>query len=259
MKVKLLIFLWISCIFLSQSYAQGVLTFTKVNHDFATVAEGTQASYDFEFTNTGKAPVIISNVSASCGCTTPFWTKDPVLPGKKGKITASYNSAGRPGVFNKSITVVSNAEPSTHILTIKGTVVPKEQLAPTSPEQLANSPVIQLDKAVYNFGKIEKGQLVTHKFTITNTGKSKLQIEKLISDCSCVNYTLDKNAIAPGEKAILDIKYTPKSLQQQNEKVTLFSNDLRNPMFQFVLQALVVESLASQNILKEQKTVVPFK
>lgn len=112
--------------FAFQSNAQGAIKFKAEKHDFGKIVEGTQASYSFEFTNTGKTPVVISNVQPSCGCTTPEWTREPIMPGKTGKVTASYNSAGRPGNFNKTITVVNNGEVSQIILTILGSVVPKK-------------------------------------------------------------------------------------------------------------------------------------
>lgn len=89
-------------------------------HDFGTIQEGPGAEYEFEFTNTGKEPIIISNVSASCGCTTPSYSKDPVLPGKKGKIKALYNTQGRVAPFTKTISITSNA--GIKVLTIKGEV-----------------------------------------------------------------------------------------------------------------------------------------
>jgi len=106
--------------------------FEAESHDFGTVAEGTQATYEFKFTNTGKEPLIISNVQASCGCTTPKWTNEPVAPGKTGVITAMYNSSGRPGPFTKSITVTSNAKSTPKVLTINGVVEakPVEQPSP---------------------------------------------------------------------------------------------------------------------------------
>lgn len=79
----------------------------------------------FEFTNTGKSPVIIKRVSASCGCTTPSYTREPVLPGKKGVISAKYSTVARPGTFNKTITVYTNVPDTVYVLTIKGNVVPK--------------------------------------------------------------------------------------------------------------------------------------
>lgn len=101
---------------------KGEMKFEKELHDFGTVIEGENATYEFVFTNTGKEPIIISNVAASCGCTTPSWTKEPVKPGQKGSIKAVYSSQNRPGPFNKQITVTSNAATSTKVLTIKGNV-----------------------------------------------------------------------------------------------------------------------------------------
>jgi Protein of unknown function (DUF1573) len=105
--------------------AQGVITFKKVTHDFGKVKEGEKAVYTYEFTNTGDAPIVISNAQPSCGCTTPSWTKTPVLPGKTGTVTASFDSAGKPGAFNKNVTVTSNATVGSISLSFKGEVIPK--------------------------------------------------------------------------------------------------------------------------------------
>lgn len=109
--------------------------FEAENHDFGTVKEGEQATYEFKFKNVGKEPLVITNVQASCGCTTPKWSKEPVKPGAEGVITAVYNSNGRPGAFNKQITVTSNAKTPTKVVYIKGNVEPKpkEDLTPVNP------------------------------------------------------------------------------------------------------------------------------
>lgn len=96
------------------------MAFANDSHDFANIPEGPNAEYEFHFKNTGKEPIIVERVQASCGCTTPSYSKDPVLPGKEGTIKASYGTNGRPGPFTKTITVVSNA--GTKVLTIKGSV-----------------------------------------------------------------------------------------------------------------------------------------
>jgi Protein of unknown function (DUF1573) len=106
------------------------------------VEEGVQAAYTFEFTNTGTAPVVISNAQPSCGCTTPDWTKEPVMPGKTGFVKASFNSSGRPGNFNKNITVISNSETPQIALTIKGEVNPKAAVAPEKAPEPAPAPVV---------------------------------------------------------------------------------------------------------------------
>src|ERR1700755_2874818 len=70
-----------------------VATFDAQNFDFGKIKQGTPVTHEFKFTNTGKVPMIITNVQASCGCTTPDWTKDPVPPGGEGFIKATYNAA----------------------------------------------------------------------------------------------------------------------------------------------------------------------
>ena len=106
-------------------------TLEKTSHDFGNIEEGVQATVSFTFKNTGNAPLVLNSVKASCGCTTPKWTRNPVAPGEKGEIVVHYDT-NRMGQFHKTITVQSNAKSSTKMLTIKGTVEPKET-APTTP------------------------------------------------------------------------------------------------------------------------------
>jgi hypothetical protein len=70
--------------------------------------------------------LVINRVQASCGCTTPTWTKEPIEPGKSGSIVVTYNPLGRPGIFVKTITVYSNATDEQTVLIIKGDVIPKQ-------------------------------------------------------------------------------------------------------------------------------------
>ena len=96
------------------------IKFKEETHDFGNLKEGDAAEYEFTFTNTGKKPLILTDVHPGCGCTTPTWSKEPVMPGKKGTIKAAYGTKGRVGGFNKNITVTSNA--GTQVIYIKGTV-----------------------------------------------------------------------------------------------------------------------------------------
>ncbi|HNP07657.1 MAG TPA: DUF1573 domain-containing protein [Cyclobacteriaceae bacterium] len=90
-------------------------------HDFGKIKQGVPVSHEFTFTNTGKTPLVITNVQASCGCTTPAWTKDPIPPGGSGFIKATFNAAAMGG-FNKTITVMANVENGFKQLSIKGEV-----------------------------------------------------------------------------------------------------------------------------------------
>ena len=92
--------------------------------DFGNIAQGVPVTHVFEFTSSGKEPVVVSQVTASCGCTTPTWTKEPVTSGKTGSVSVTFNAA-REGAFTKTVTILSNTgEPK--YLTIKGNVLPKK-------------------------------------------------------------------------------------------------------------------------------------
>lgn len=108
------------------------ISFETRSHDFGTIEEGTQATYVFTFKNTGDAPLVINTVKASCSCTTPKWTRQPIAPGEEGSITAVFNSKGRLGNFTKTITVTHNAEGSTSYLTLRGIVVNTQATPPSS-------------------------------------------------------------------------------------------------------------------------------
>lgn len=113
------------------SFAQkGVLKFKEETHKFGKVPQGVPVTNEFVFTNTGTDPVVISNVTVSCGCTTPVWSKAPVLPGKTGIIKATFNAAAA-GSFNKPVTVFSNTEGGSITLYLNGEVVAKDTKAST--------------------------------------------------------------------------------------------------------------------------------
>ncbi|AYA36780.1 DUF1573 domain-containing protein [Hymenobacter oligotrophus] len=240
--------------------AQGVLEFTQTLHDFGNVAEGSVATHEFKFKNTGNQPVVIANVQASCGCTTPDWTKTPVMPGKTGFIRAAYNSAGRPGQFNKTVTVTSNAATPTMVLTIKGAVVDKAEMAKSyTAAQIAKSPKLTLDRKLHDFGKMESGQQLTAKFTVKNTGKSDLQLGSITSNCYCVSLRNQPKALKPGESATIELQYAQRQIGQMADVVTLHSNDITGPDATITLKANVVQSLSQQSMLKEGAAAVPFK
>ncbi len=114
-----------SLIFLLASMAMTIpsalFKWGKTTHDFGRIARSKPVTAEFTFSNTGELPLIISRASGSCGCTGVDYTKTPVLPGQSGSIKATFNAAAS-GVFNKSVTVESNAEGGTTVLYLKGDV-----------------------------------------------------------------------------------------------------------------------------------------
>ncbi len=90
-------------------------------HDFGKIKANVPVTHEFKFTNTGKVPLIITNAQASCGCTTPVWTRDPIAPGGTGYVKATFNAASL-GAFNKTVTVTANVDPGFVQLNLKGEV-----------------------------------------------------------------------------------------------------------------------------------------
>lgn len=99
--------------------------FNETKWDFGNIVDGDVVEHVFEFENTGDAALIISNARGSCGCTVPEWPKTPIAPGEKGSIKVSFSSANKVGNPKKTVTITSNAVPSTTVLNIEATVAPK--------------------------------------------------------------------------------------------------------------------------------------
>lgn len=100
-----------------------VIEFEKDIHDFGKVIQGEKVSIGFKFKNTGSADLLIAQANTSCGCTVPTFPKTPIKPGNEGTITVMFDSAGRKGVQNKTITVVTNCQPSGTVVRIKAMVI----------------------------------------------------------------------------------------------------------------------------------------
>lgn len=138
--MKKYLFLMVMMAFAAGTFAQApstekvngpVITFEKKTHDFGTLVQGDKVEETFKFANTGNEPLIITNVQVTCGCTTPKgWPRDPVPPGGKGEITVGFNSAGKMGRVDKTVTVVSNASnPETAKISFTTQIVEKKVAA----------------------------------------------------------------------------------------------------------------------------------
>ncbi|NVO18106.1 MAG: DUF1573 domain-containing protein [Bacteroidetes bacterium] len=105
-----------------------VITFEKDFHDFGELKAGEKVTYSFKFRNTGKSLLVISNVTTSCGCTVSEYPHQPVKPGEQSTVDVSFDSEGKRGIQNKSVTVFTNTQPPSNILRIKAAVVEAEQM-----------------------------------------------------------------------------------------------------------------------------------
>ncbi|TDS11589.1 uncharacterized protein DUF1573 [Maribacter caenipelagi] len=120
-KIVLVLFVGLLGFSLTAQDAAAKIEFKSETVDYGEIAKGSDGVRVFEFTNTGTAPLIVSKVSSSCGCTIPKKPEDPILPGKTGEIQVKYDT-NRVGPIRKAITVISNADTPTKVLKIKGEV-----------------------------------------------------------------------------------------------------------------------------------------
>ena len=104
------------------------ITFKEISYNFGTIKESKgPVTHKFEFTNTGNKPLILTNVTASCGCTRPEYPTKPIKPGKKGKIKVTFSPVGRAGAFKKTIKVKTNGREPRSVLQIEGTIIPAKR------------------------------------------------------------------------------------------------------------------------------------
>lgn len=197
------LFLLTSLSFFAQSAPS--IVFSNQLHDFGTIAEENgSVSCEFVFTNNGDAPLVVNRVTASCGCTTPDWTKEPIAPGKTGFIKATYAAKGRPGQFSKSITVFSNAKEGNVILNIKGVVTPKvASMEEQYPFSISDLRLKSFLLSMYDVST--KGQK-TDKIEMYNSGKSPLLVrfDHLPAHLSVV---ANPSTLQPGAKGEIVVTY----------------------------------------------------
>jgi hypothetical protein len=157
-------------------YCQPNMVLTTKEHDFGKFKEGAGVqTFDFLVTNNGDSPLVITQVTASCGCTTPGWTKEPIPPRGTGKVTAAYDPTGRPGVFSKTLSISSNSKPDPVVLIIKGEVIEKEKTV----EDLYRFPVgaIRFESNNLAFTNIKKTEKKIRVMPVINTSKEAVKVE----------------------------------------------------------------------------------
>lgn len=242
------------------AFGQGKFEFKELEHDFGNVQEGELATKVFEFKNVGDAPIVISNVKASCGCTTPEWPKEPVMPGGTSHIKAVYNSKNRPGAFFKTITITSNASEPNKMLKIKGSVIrdAADQNSGTGQGVVAvttkSLAQMNVDKTEVNFGKLKVGQSFSHKFEFTNGGTQNLVIQGVKSDCNCIKFKASAPSYKPGEKGYVELTYNPATEGKVEEKVTILTNADKHNFDHLVLKGKVSDKILKESVVKEEKT-----
>jgi hypothetical protein len=232
------------------------ISFDEEVHDFGKINEADgSVTVNFSFTNTGSAPLMIKQVHASCGCTAPSWSKEPVLPGKKGFVGATYNPTNRPGPFSKTITVVSNAATASKVLTIKGEVNPK----PKSLEDVYRFSMdkIRLKTNHMSFSRVVRDQKGTQTVEIVNVSDKPV---KVTFNRVPAHLTLSaKPAILePGQKGVIEGVYDAKLKDDWGflvDRVDVMLDEEYNSSNRLTVSATIEEDFASMSA--EQKANAP--
>jgi len=211
MKKYSFLFVCLLCSLVAMSQ-KAVISFEDKTHDFGKVnEEDGKITHVFNFVNRGITPLVVNRVQASCGCTTPTWTKEPIEPGKKGAITVTYNPLGRPGTFTKTITVYSNATDEQFTLTIHGEVIGK-----ASGENSAfpvGMGALHLKSKVIQMNNVDKGKLQSRILDIKNTSNAVLKptIENLPAYLSV---TVTPEVLKPNEEGKLNFAFNSRACPQ---------------------------------------------
>lgn len=204
------------------------IAFQATKHDFGTIKqEDGDATAYFEFTNTGNAPLLISNVRTSCGCTRPTWPSEPIEPGQKGTISATYRASTRPNYFQKTITVYSNdPEHATVMLTITGNVTPK----PTNPGDQYSVTMgdLKIKSKKMSFGEFVQIGEVERTIEYGNFTDHDIAIDVIINDDDkFLSAQLTNNTLKPQEsgKIIFTIDTKKCKIGPNTAKVYVMVNN----------------------------------
>jgi hypothetical protein len=178
---------------------------SATEHNFGTFKEEAgRQTFDFIVTNTGTEPLVIQNVVASCGCTTPEWTRQPIPAGAKGKVTAIYDPKDRPGQFNKTLSVYTNTKPEVVTLSIKGEVIPHEKTV----DELFTFAVgaIRFESNHMPFTNVKKNEKKMRVMQLINTSTEpvKVEFDGLPQHLSLV---CNPETLKPGQKGMVEGTY----------------------------------------------------
>ena len=197
------------------------IVFQSTVHDFGAIPYNGNATYEYEFTNKGKTPLVVSNCKKGCGCTSVSWTKEPVAPGQKGKVVATYNSNNL-GYFNKGVVVYSNATVPVVNLRLIGQVTEPDIVAQNNFP--VDGPTMIFEKNTYDLGKIKKGSLPVCEIKFNNTGKSDLQVINTIRNDGIKDIDINRQTINPGKSGSVKVTCMPGASGKFETKVFFYTN-----------------------------------
>lgn len=230
----------------AQTNGGAAVSFETTKHDFGKFKEeaGPQ-TFSFEFTNTGSSDLLVTRVAASCGCTTPEWTKSPVKSGEKGYVKVTYDPRNRPNKFKKTVSVFTNSKPAVTVLIIEGDVIPRTLTI----EEIYRWPVegLRFRSNHMAFTDVIKGSKKIRVMEVVNTSDKsiKLGFERVPAHLKLV---ARPEVIKPGQKGIVEGTYYSELKNDWgyvNDLVRIVLNDVVNNKLYMVVSANLTEDFKS--------------
>jgi hypothetical protein len=217
------------------------IQFREEMFDFGTVTEdGGPAVHEFVFTNASGRPMKILSVQASCGCTTPDWSREVVAPGKTGYIQASFNPKGRPGYFNKTLTVTTDLDATPLVLQIKGQVSSQEA-KPATTEFQSEVGNWKMKTSSFNMGKVyTSDESMTKEFSFVNGGSKAVTYLDKYTAPKYIKVEVTPKVIPAGQRGTVKLTYNGKLKNQygfQSDNVSIQTDDEKEPVKSFSVYA----------------------
>ena len=235
-----------------------VIEFKATSHNFGTVSEsGGNVKHTFTFKNNGQSPLILTNVRAGCGCTTPKWDRKPIVPGAVGNIEVSFNPRNRPGSFVKSITVNSNSTKPTISLTIRGNVS-RKAVSPYDGFKYDFGVVKTVNKSI-NLGNIPHSKLVNRSISIINSGQESVAMS-VTSSSPAISVSVNPVSLKKGEKGHIQLSYDPAKRNDWGfvtDQINVFENGAEKGKIQ--VTATISEDFSAYNNQFENAPIMTLK
>ncbi|MDR2847792.1 MAG: DUF1573 domain-containing protein [Bacteroidales bacterium] len=235
----------VAVLFALTAGAQSVIVFDKAEHDFGKVKEADGAAvHDFTFKNSGSSPLIIKNVTTTCGCTTPEWTKQPIPPGKSGLIKVSYDVKGRPGTIDKTITVYSNGKPATVNLHITGEVTAVDR----APAEAFRFPMgsLRLSEHHLTFDRVWSYEKPSLTVVAYNPGAETVKIE-LVNLPPHITAEVSPASIGKEQKASIKLTYDAAKKNEWgfvSDRINLSLNGKQSGQYYLMVTANIQEDFS---------------
>lgn len=224
------------------------IAFKSDIHDFATIREDEgKVTHRFEFVNTGGGPLIIQNVTATCGCTAPDWTKQPIPAGGSGFVAATYDPAGRPGAFTKYLFVDSNAEQGRIRLTIKGEVTPKPRSI--EDDYRYSMAGLRLKANHLAFGNVSNTENKAYSLEVINNSDQPIELGfQRIPEHMDIRFVPEK--LKPGQKGTIEATYDAAAKNDWGmliDRVNVTVNGVFERNYGLVISANIVEDFSGMS------------